>query len=467
MIQSSDVERLQAIVGADNVSLRGADLEAHSVDESWYEPCLPEVIVWPSSTAQVADVLRLANERGIPVVPWSGGSSLEGNPIPTRGGIVLAMYRMNKVLEVREDDMQVVVQPGIVYDELNAQIKRLGLYLPTAPGSADVATIGGMVSNNSSGMRAIRYGVTRNYVLKIVVVLPNGETLTLGSNAKKSTSGYDLLSLFVGSEGTLGVVTEVTLRVIGLPEKVAAAVAVFENLTDAANTIHDCVRYSVDPSALELMDAALVQLTNQERGTNLPVKPLVFVEFNGTEGAIEEQMAYLQEICEDNHCSDFQKGMATEEREKVWKARQMAHDTIKFSHSGWRQISGDVCVPISRFAEMVDFTHELSEREGVALYVFGHAGDGNLHTDMVIPPDDPESYARGMRVLDQIIDRALSVGGTIAGEHGIGLGKRHFMAREHGASLDLMRAIKALIDPKGIMNPDKIFPEAQAAGTTA
>ncbi|NLG26575.1 MAG: FAD-binding protein [Chloroflexi bacterium] len=430
------------------------------MDESWYEPRLPEVVVWPSNTEQVAAVLRYANERLLPVSPWSGGSSLEGNPIPTRGGIVLAMYRMNKLLEVREDDMQVVVQPGIVYDELNAQIKRLGLYLPTAPGSADVATIGGMVSNNSSGMRAIKYGVTRNYVLKLKVVLPNGEVLTLGSNAKKTTSGYDLLGLFVGSEGTLGVVTEITLRVIGLPEKIAAAVAVFDNLGDAANTIHDCVRYSVDPSALELMDEALVRLTNRQHNLSLPEKPLVFVEFNGNEGAIEEQMDYLKEICEDNHCTQFLPGMTTQEREKVWKARQVAHDTIKFSHAGWRQISGDVCVPISRFTEMVEFTHDLSAKEGVELFVFGHAGDGNLHTDMVVPPDDPVAFATAMRVLDAVIARALDVGGTIAGEHGIGLGKRHFMVREHGPSLTLMRAIKGLIDPNGIMNPDKMLPEA-------
>jgi D-lactate dehydrogenase (cytochrome) len=407
------------------------------VDESWFEPRLPEVVVWPATSEQVADVLRYANERGLPVSPWSGGSSLEGNPIPARGGIVLAMYHMNKVIEIREQDLQVVVQPGIVYDELNAQLKRLGLFFPPAPGSADVATIGGMVSNNSSGMRAIKYGVTRNYVLKLKVVLPNGETITVGSNAKKSTSGYDLVSLFVGSEGTLGVITEITLRVTGLPEKVAAALAVFEDLNAATSTVYDCVRYSVDPSALELMDAALVQLTNQQHGMQLPEKPLVFVEFHGNEGAIEEQMDYLKEICEDNHCSDFQVGMTTEQREKLWKARQVAHDTIKFSHAGWRQISGDVCVPISRFGEMVEFTHDLSAREGVALYVFGHAGDGNLHTDMVVPPDD-----------------------STAGEHGIGLGKRQFMVREHGASLELMRAIKGLIDPKGIMNPDKIFPEA-------
>ena len=460
MIEQADVERLQTIVGAENVSLRGADLEAHSVDESWFEPHMPDVVVWPASTEQVAGVLHFANERSIPISPWSGGSSLEGNPIPTRGGIVLAMYHMNQVVEIRERDLQVVVQPGIVYDALNAQLKHLGLFFPPAPGSADVATIGGMVSNNSSGMRAIKYGVTRNYVLKLKVVLPNGEIITVGSNAKKSTSGYDLLGLFVGSEGTLGVITEITLRVIGLPEKVAAAVAVFDTLHDAANTVYDCVRYSVDPSALEIMDAPLVKLTNQQQGTHLPEKPIVFVEFHGNEGAIDEQMDYLKELCEDNNCTEFQVGMTTEQREQIWKARQNAHETIKFSRPGWKQVSGDVCVPISRFADMVEFTHDLSERENIPLYVFGHAGDGNLHTDMLIPPDDPAAFDKSMRVLDSIIARALDAGGTTAGEHGIGLGKRHFMVQEHGASLELMRAIKHLVDPNGIMNPDKIFPEA-------
>ena len=230
VLNDTDVAALEAIVGKGNVSTRSSDLDAHSVDESWVEPHRPDAVVWPSSAQEISSVLRLANERAIPVVPWSGGSSLEGNPIPVRGGIVLAMYRMNKVVEICEDDLQVVVQPGVVYDDLNAQLRRLGMFFPPAPGSSDVATIGGMVANNASGMRAVKYGVTRDYVLKLEVVLPDGEIVTLGGNAKKSTSGYDLVSLFVGSEGTLGVVSEITLRLVGLPEKVGAAVVVFGQL---------------------------------------------------------------------------------------------------------------------------------------------------------------------------------------------------------------------------------------------
>ena len=232
-ILAMPIEELQAIVGADNVSVRESDLEAHSIDESHIPPHRPDVVVWPSNTEQVARIVRLANELGLPVVPWSGGSSLEGNPVPVQGGILLAMYRMNQIIEIRENDLQVVVQPGIVYDALNAKLKRLGLFFPPAPGSADVATIGGMVANNSSGMRAVRYGVTRNYVLKLKVVLPSGEIIDAGSATKKSTSGYDLAGLFIGSEGTLGVITEITLRLLGLPEAIASVVAVFDTLREA------------------------------------------------------------------------------------------------------------------------------------------------------------------------------------------------------------------------------------------
>ncbi|NLX36748.1 MAG: FAD-binding oxidoreductase, partial [Chloroflexi bacterium] len=223
------LDDLIAIVGTENVSVRESDLDAHSIDESHIAPHRPDVVVWPSSTAEVAAVVRLANERQIPVVPWSGGSSLEGNPVPVRGGILLAMYRMNRILEIRENDLQVVVQPGVVYDALNAKLRRLGLFFPPAPGSAAVATLGGMVANNSSGMRAVRYGVTRNYILKLKVVLPSGEVIDVGSAAKKSTSGYDLVGLFIGSEGTLGVVTEITLRLLGLPEATASVIAVFDS----------------------------------------------------------------------------------------------------------------------------------------------------------------------------------------------------------------------------------------------
>lgn len=458
MLTDSDLAVLRSIVGEEDVSLRAPDLEAHSIDESWVEPHLPDVVVWPASTEEVAAILRHANERGLPVVPWSGGSSLEGNPVPVYGGILLAMYRMNRILEIREEDLQVVVQPGVVYDQLNAQLRRLGMFFPPAPGSSDVATIGGMVANNSSGMRAVKYGVTRDYVLKLEVVLPSGEVIRVGSNAKKSTSGYDLVSLFVGSEGTLGVITEITLRLIGLPEQVAAAVATFDDLDDATAAVYECVRYGLDPSAIELLDADTVRVTNQQQGLSLRETPTLFVEFHGSEAAIEEQLAYLEELCREHHCADFQVATTTEAREELWKARQEAHDSIKFSYPGYTMISGDVCVPISRFGEMVKFVRATAQRLGVQCFAFGHAGDGNLHTEIVARKETADEFARSIQATEEIILRALELGGTVAGEHGVGLAKRQFMRREHGAGVEVMRAIKAALDPKGIMNPGKILP---------
>ena len=458
MLTDADIRALQAIVGEDNVSVRRPDLEAHSIDESWMDAHLPEVVVWASCTEHISAILKYANGRGLPLVPWGGGSSLEGNPVPVMGGIVLALYRMNQVLELREKDLQVVVQPGIVYDDLNAHVRRLGMFFPPAPGSADVATIGGMVANNSSGMRAVKYGVTRDYVLKLKVVLADGRVIDVGSNAKKTTSGYDLVGLFVGSEGTLGVVTEITLRLMGLPEQVAAVVAAFEELDDAAQAVYEAVRYGLDPSAVEILDVNTMTATNRHQGLDLLNKPTLFVEFHGNEAGIEEQVAYLSELCEDHHCIDFQTAMTAEARDKLWSARSEAHDSIKFSHPGCAMIAGDVCVPISQFGEMIAYVGRIAEEMGLTIYAFGHAGDGNLHTETIARREDGAEFARALRATDTIIERALDLGGTVAGEHGVGAIKRGFMRREHGESLQVMRTIKDVLDPVGILNPGKVFP---------
>jgi len=458
VLMDRDISELQAIVGAENVSVRQPDLEAHSVDESWIDAHLPDVVVWPTSTEQVSAILKYANGRGLPVVPWGGGSSLEGNPVPVMGGILLALYRMKAILELREDDLQVVVQPGIVYDELNAHLRRLGMFFPPAPGSADVATIGGMVANNSSGMRAVKYGVTRDYVLKLKIVLADGRIITVGSNAKKSTSGYDLVGLFVGSEGTLGVVTEITLRLMGLPEQVAVAVASFDELSDAAQAVYEAVRYGLDPSAVEILDANTMRVTNEQQGLSFRPTPTLFVEFHGNEAGVQEQLAYLRELCEDHHCVEFQTATTAEAREKLWSARSEAHDSIKFTHPRCAMIAGDVCVPISRFSEMIAYVGELAGENGLTIYAFGHAGDGNLHTEVIARREDKDEFGRALKTTDRMIEHALALGGTVAGEHGVGAIKRHFMPREHGASLDVMRAIKAVLDPQGILNPGKIFP---------
>jgi len=458
VLTDTDLAALESILGKENLSTRSPDLEAHSADESWVEPRPPDVVVWPKGVQEVSSVLQLANQRGIPVVPWSGGSSLEGNPVPVHGGIVLAMYRLDRIIEIREDDLQVTVQPGVVYDALNAQLRRLGMFFPPAPGSSDVATIGGMVANNASGMRAVKYGVTRDYVLGLEVVLPDGQMVSVGGKAKKSTSGYDLTSLFVGSEGTLGVVTEITLRLVGLPEKVAAAVAVFDRLGDATTAVYECVRYGLGLSATEILDSATVEAINQQQGLDLKVAPTLFLEFHGTQAAVEEQVQYVRELCEENGCLDFQSALTAEAYERLWSGRREAHDSIKLSHPGCTMVAGDVCVPISRFGEMVEFAHGVSKRLDLLVYVFGHAGDGNLHTEIIAQREDGNEFSRALSATDEIVNHALDLGGTVAGEHGIGFAKRHFMAREHGPSLRLMQAIKELLDPNGIMNPGKIFP---------
>jgi D-lactate dehydrogenase (cytochrome) len=449
---------LQAIVGEENVSVRASDLEAHSIDESCVAPCLPDVIVWPGDTEQVAGVLRYANEHEIPVVPWSGGSSLEGNPVPVNGGILLAMYRLKEILNVNEDDLQVTVQPGIIYDALNAHLRRLGLFFPPAPGSADVATLGGMVANNSSGMHAVKYGVTRNYVMRLKCVLPTGEIVEIGSRAKKTTSGYDLVSLMVGSEGTLGVVTEITLRLMGLPEQVSSAIAVFDTLKDATDAVYDAVRYGLDAAAIELLDGGTVRVTNQQMGLTLRETPTVFIEFHGPQAGVEDQVAYMREICGDHNCVEFDVAGTPERRAVLWAARREARDSIKLSHAGEILVSGDVCVPISHFGEMVEYVHEVARQTGMRIYVFGHAGDGNLHTETILRRGNEDDVRNGDQATDAIVRRALALGGTIAGEHGVGLAKKAFLEAEHGPEVvALMKAIKQVFDPKGIMNPGKIF----------
>jgi len=448
---------MQEIVGAERASARLPDREAHSRDESFHEPHLPDVVVWPENAQEISRILRWANEHRVPVTPWSGGSSLEGNPIPVQGGILLALYNMNRILEIREADLLVRVQPGIVYDELNKKLAPYGLFFPPAPGSADVATIGGMVANNSSGMHAVRYGATKDYVLKLEVVLPTGEIITVGNEAIKSASGYDLIRLFVGSEGTLGVVTEITLRLRQIPEKMAA-VAVFPTMHELAQAIYEINRYGPVPAAVEVMDADIVRLVNRWKGLSLEEKPTLVMEFHGTLAGIREEAALIEETCRDNGCISFQAGVTPQERERLWEGRREAHNAVKYLNTDCIVTIGDIVVPISKYPEAVDKAYEIAAKYGIRVYTFGHAGDGNLHTEILARKDDPDEQRRAETVNQEIVRYAISVGGTATGEHGIGLGKRQFMREEHGTALEVMWRIKQLLDPNGILNPGKIFP---------
>ncbi|RLC63281.1 MAG: 2-hydroxy-acid oxidase [Chloroflexota bacterium] len=455
-MEQADIEFLATIVGAERLSVRESDLDAHSQDESYHEPHRPDVVVWAESAEEISAILRYANAHRIPVTPWSGGSSLEGNPIPVHGGILLAMYNMNKILEIREEDLQVVVQPGIVYDELNKKLARYGLFFPPAPGSSDVATIGGMVANNSSGMHAVKYGATRDYVLKLQVVLPTGEIITTGCNAIKTASGYDLVRLFVGSEGTLGVVTEVTLRLRIVLEKMAA-VAVFPSMEAAAQTIFDINRYGPTPAALELMDPQIIRYVNRWKEMSLEEAPTLVMELHGTPTGIQEEVALIEETCRDNGCLHFDKGVTGTERDRLWAARREAHNAVKYLSTDSIVEIGDIVVPISKYPAAVAKAYELAEELDVPIATFGHAGDGNLHIEILSHKGDPRARARAEELNERIVHYAISVGGTATGEHGVGIGKRKFMRQEHGASLDVMRRIKNLLDPNGIMNPGKIF----------
>ncbi|MBC7262701.1 MAG: FAD-binding oxidoreductase [Chloroflexi bacterium] len=457
-ITNETIAFLTNLLGPDRVSTRQADLDAHAQDESFHDPHPPDVVVWPQNAQEISAILKHANEKRIPVTPWSGGSSLEGNPIPVHGGILLALYRMNQIIEVREADLQVVVQPGIIYDELNQKLARYGLFFPPAPGSSDVATIGGMVANNSSGMHAVKYGVTKDYVLQLEVVLPTGEIVRIGRPVIKSSSGYDLCRLIVGSEGTLGVVTEITLRLRIRPEAVAA-VAVFPSMEAAAEAIYAINRYGPTPAALELMDPTIVRIVNQWTGSSLTEAPTLVMEFHGLPAGIEQEIELIEETCRDAGCTSFEKGLTPAERERLWYARKQAHEAVKQLNAGCRAEIGDIVVPISRYTEAVAKAYALAEELNVRIATFGHAGDGNLHVEMLSDKCDPQEQERAHTFNRRLVQWVLSIGGTCTGEHGVGIGKREFMHAEHGLSLELMRKIKQVFDPNGIMNPGKIFPE--------
>lgn len=448
---------LRELLGPEQVSIKPTDLAAHAQDESFHPPHPPDIVVWPESAKEISAILKYANQERLPVTPWSGGSSLEGNPIPVQGGIVLAMYNMNRILEINEADLQVTVQPGVVYDELNARLARFGLSFPPAPGSADVATIGGMVGNNSSGMHAVRYGTTRDYVLALEVVLPDGRIIRVGKPVIKSVSGYDLVRLFVGSEGTLGVVTEITLRLRLVMEQ-RAAVSTFPTMEAAAQAIYDINRYGPTPAALELMDPEIVRLVNQWKALSLDEVPTLVMAFHGTPAGLEEEIALIKETCHDNGCSRFEMAASPAERNRLWEGRREAHNAVKYLHPSCTVEIGDIVVPISKYVEAVLKAYELAAELKLRIATFGHAGDGNLHVEYIAEKDDADEQARAKEMNRRLVRWVLGVGGTATGEHGIGIGKREFMAEEHGPALGVMRALKQTLDPNGIMNPGKIFP---------
>lgn len=453
-IDSTDYRYLVDIVGSDNMSVEEGELIAHSRDASTTEWHKPDIVIWPRSTLEVAKILSYAAKKRIPVTPWGAGSSLSGNPVPLHGGIVLDMRRMDKIIAVNDRDLQVTVQPGVNYDRLNLFLSKYGLFFPPDPGSSVICTIGGMVANNASGMRAVHYGVTRDFVLKLEVVLPSGEIIKVGSNAVKSSSGYDLVGLFVGSEGTLGVFTEVTLRLSSLPSHPITLVAHFDSARDAAKVVSEIMKGGLQPAALEFLDRQTVEAINKFEKLNLAeTDGVLLVEFQGENS--KSAISKAVEICRLHHVSTIWSAEDDKTRERLWRGRKGAYSALV--QTGASHLISDVAVPVSRFAELVEFTRNVSREMGVRVACMGHAGDGNLHAMIFGDRSNREEWSKVCRVHEEIVTIALAMNGVSSAEHGIGSEKKKFMLREHGASLKLMRDIKQLVDPYGIMNPGKIF----------
>jgi D-lactate dehydrogenase (cytochrome) len=454
MIDSEDVSHLKHIVGDQWVSTGDSVRVLHSHDESFHPPVKPDVVVWPHSTGEVSEIIRWAYDSNIPVTAWGAGTSLEGNPIPTRSGLLINFQEMNKVIALRPEDFQVDVQAGVIYKELNKMLSHQGLFFPPDPGAA--ATIGGMIGNNASGIRTVKYGATKDYIMRLEVVLPGGEVIRTGNRARKSSSGYNLVSLFVGSEGTLGVVTEATLRLAPLPVNFMAVRATFPKVVHATDTVFQVMSSGLSPAAMEFLDENVIRVLNQDRNLTMEERPTLLMEFHGfSEEGLAPEMAYVEEICRDNGCTFIDKGIGHTERARLWEMRHLTYESIKRHHPGLLPLMMDVAVPLSRYSAMVGFIKEVVG--DLTAYVFGHAGDGNIHVAVMDNPTDGSRWRRVEAANEHIVRKAIEFEGTCTGEHGVGIGKRRFLPDEHGLSLETMRRIKALLDPQGLMNPGKFF----------
>jgi D-lactate dehydrogenase (cytochrome) len=456
-LTSNDIQVFQSMVAADRFSVGESVLDLHSKDQSRHNPRRPEAVIWPINGSEVVQIVRHANDCLIPITAWGSGSSLEGNPIPARGGLVLDFSKMNRIIDIREEDFQADLEPGVIYQDLNERLRHKGLFFPPDPGAR--ATLGGMIANNASGTRTVRYGSTKDYILRLSIVLANGEAIDIGTRAAKTSSGYDLIHLFVGSEGTLGIVIQATVKLIGLPTEFSAAIGTFASVEAAGKAVFEIIRSGLNPAALELMGPECIGIMNREKDLELSISPTLFMEYHGpTRSYLAEVLEIAQGICEEQGCIDFRPGLGRDERDHLLEARHQLAEMIVRNHPDRDSITLDVAVPIAAYPEMISLAQEEKERRDLPAYIFSHAGDGNLHLKLMGRRGDEMEWAVIGQMNQRIVLKALALGGTATGEHGVGLGKKQFMEKEHGKGLEWMRRIKSLFDPNGIFNPDKIFP---------
>ncbi len=446
------IEDLKAVLG-DRVSSAAAVLEQHGQNESYFDVILPDAVVFPENTQEVSEVLRICATHGCPIVPWGTGTSLEGHALATKGGISLDMMRMDKVLAVNPEDLDAVVQPGVTREALNDELRATGLFFPVDPGAN--ASLGGMAATRASGTTAVRYGTMRENVLALEVVLADGRIIRTGTRARKSSAGYDLTKLMVGSEGTLGIITEMTVRLQGQPEAISAAICAFEDIDNAVNTVIQTIQMGIPMARIEFVDDVTVGGLNGYFKTDLPAKPHLFMEFHGSDTSVAEQAEIVGEIAAEHGGSAFEWSAKTEDRNRLWHMRHNAYFAQKALRPGARALTTDVCVPISRLGEAVRETRADIDASGLIGPILGHVGDGNYHSALLFDPDSKEELEAARAVADRMNRRALDLGGTVTGEHGVGLGKKKYMADEHGDGWQVMGQIKRALDPQNILNPGK------------
>ena len=447
---------LREIVGPSNFTDQLIDLISYSYDASDHDH-RPEAGLWPTTTEQVSKILSLANEHRIPVTPRGAGTGLAGAAVPNQGGVVLDLCRMNKILEIRIADRLAIVQPGVVYADLERALSRYGFFFPPDPASASVCTLGGNVATNAGGIRGAKYGVTKDYVLGLEVVLPDGRIMRTGSHCMKSSSGYDLTKLFVGSEGTLGVVTEIILKINPKPMATKTALASFNVLQDAGQAVIDVMHSGIIPSVLEILDPNTIRVLRDHGNIPLPeVMAMILVETDGyTEAETSYQMERMMEVFKKNRVRDFKVAASIEEAEDLWRIRKSIGSvaaTLRPSN-----VSEDVTVPISRVPDLLTGISTIVQKHGLPFVVFGHAGDGNLHPRIMYDPADPDQVKHVNQAVAEIFRLTCDLGGTLTGEHGVGLSKAPYMTWEHDPSaLEMMRGIKRLFDPNNILNRGKM-----------
>ncbi|EAQ02947.1 putative D-lactate dehydrogenase (cytochrome), FAD/FMN-containingoxidoreductase [Pseudooceanicola batsensis HTCC2597] len=442
----------------DRITRSKSELEAHGGSESYFPLTPPDLVAFPETTEEVAGLMRICARHGVPVVGWGAGTSLEGQAQAFQGGLCVDFARMNRIIEVAQGDMDARVQPGLTREALNDELRATGLFFPVDPGAN--ASIGGMASTRASGTTAVRYGTMRDNVLGLEVVLADGRIIRTGTRARKSSAGYDLTGLFVGAEGTLGLITELTLRLHGQPEAITAAVCAFDTIGGAVRAVTDAIQMGIPMARIEFVDAATVAVFNSYADAGLDEVPHLMIEFHGSPGSVAEDAAVFGDIVADHAGRGFQWATDPEDRKALWTLRHHAYWAILASRPGARAVVTDICVPISRLAEAVEATQADLEAHGIAGPILGHVGDGNFHAILMFDPADAAELGRVKAAADRLVSRALDMGGTATGEHGIGIGKKGFMQREHGEAWSVMGALKRALDPENILNPGKLAPDA-------